>query len=162
MVSLRIEVAGEVQLHRAITRFTAGVSDLSPLWPDVLTEFRSIEAEQFDTRGHGEWAPLSPTYASWKARNYPGRSLLVREGELRDSLTSDKGADVKMAPLELRIGTRVKHAGFHQLGTSRMPARKPIDLREPDKQRLMRVVQRYLVNLSREADGAPGRGPRHG
>jgi len=30
----------------------------------------------FATEGYGQWAPLSPDYAQWKQRHYPGRKML--------------------------------------------------------------------------------------
>ena len=158
MIGFTIEVAGEVQLHRAIQRFTDGVDDLRPLWPEMSQMFYDIEREQFTTEGgageSGPWAPLSPRYAAWKASHYGGKGILERSGGLLASLTGGTGAIHETTKDSLRIGTSNRHAMFHQKGTRRMPARKVIDLSERNKRRLMKVLQGYLVRLEREASNA--------
>lgn len=153
MIGFQIEVAG-VQLHRAIKLFADGVSDLRPAWPEIIDMFHAIEKEQFQTEGgagdSGPWVALSPRYAATKG----GGGILVRSGALMASLTGGSGELREETKDSLRIGSGVKYGLYHQLGTRRMPQRKVIDLSERNKARLMRVLQGYLVRLSREAANA--------
>lgn len=155
MIGFTVEVAGQVQLHRAIKRFSDGVSDLRPVWPEMISTFHAIEKEQFHTEGgageSGQWAALSPAYAKWKGG---GKGILERSGRLMASLTGGSGSEVEETKESLRIGSGVKYGIFHQLGTSRLPQRKVIDLSERNKRRLMKVLQGYLVGLERSAQNA--------
>ena len=65
------------------------------------------------------WKPLSPAYALWKGRHYPGRPLLVRKGRMKRSLTKDTSRDMifsRKGGRQLIIGTRVRYAKYHQYG----------------------------------------------
>ncbi len=123
--------------------------DVSDVWPVVIHEFYQIENEQFDTQGHGKWAPLSPAYAKWKAAHFPGRSLLVQTEKLKTEATG--GGSISATPQQLSIAFRgVPYFKFHQQGTSRMPARKPIDLTPGDKQRIIKVFKQAVLDRIRK------------
>lgn len=155
------EVSGEVQIARTFSRFADGVEDISDPLEEIADDFFDVEQRLFDSEGatgeHGAWTPLSPRYAAFKARAFPGRKILVAENRMRQSLVTRTGDSVReIEPLELRLGTRIRspRGGFpypaaHQTGTSRMPRRRPIDIAEGDKRNWTRMVQRYLVGLSR-------------
>lgn len=58
----------------------AAVEDLRTFWekwatPIVIEELARI----FATQGYGKWPPLSERYAIYKARRYPGKTILRRE-----------------------------------------------------------------------------------
>jgi hypothetical protein len=79
--------------------------------------------EQFASEGGwgGQtWAPLSPAYAVWKSQNYPGRSILIRDGTLRRAASSPRR---EATPRTLTLWIDDDVAGYHQDGTDRMPAR---------------------------------------
>ena len=155
------EVSGEVQIARLFSRFGDGVEDISSPLEEIADDFFEVEQRLFDSEGgtgeHGAWAPLSPRYAAWKARAFPGRGILVAENRMKQSLTTRTGDSIrKIDALELRVGTRIrsKKGGFpypaaHQTGTSKTPRRRVIDIAESDKRNWTRFVQRYLVGLSR-------------
>lgn len=147
MVRLRFAIDGDVQVSRVLDAATEAVSDLTPAWEQIAEDFRAEEEERF---GGGEWAPLSPAYAAWKARHFPGKGILRRTGRLYESLTGesqDSVADIE--PLRLTLGTRTPYAVFHQRGTSRMPARPVIDLSPGFRRTAVRRVQRHLAESIR-------------
>jgi phage gpG-like protein len=73
---------------------------------------------------------LAPSTLAEKARlGYPS-DILVRTGELRDSLT-DPGRAMKIGATEATYGTDVFYAGYHQDGTTKMPQRQVIPLPLP-------------------------------
>ena len=153
MGAFTIQIDGDVQLARRLSRVSAGVRDFRPAWEQIVSQVERIEEEQFSSQGaHGSggWQPLSPAYAAWKARNFGGGGILVRTGRLRSSLTRRNPDSIReVRPLELRFGTRVPYAAFHQRGTRALPERKPIELSEGDRREIVRTLQRYLVGLAR-------------
>lgn len=154
-VEIELSVKGDEQLQRSFSRFADGIDDLSEPFREVARDFREVvERKQFDSEGaygSGGWEPLSPKYAEWKGRNYPGRPIMVLSGDLRESLTGrNKWTIEDIQPLQLRLGTADPIAGYHQEGTSRMPQRRLIDLREDDKSRWMKIIHEYLVGRARK------------
>lgn len=156
MFRFRAEILGEEVFNRAFNRLDS-LSDLRPLWPEVIREFYLIEAEQFDSEGaagaSGKWAPLSDTYAKYKQVAYPDKPILRADDDLFESLTDPEAAGAILQPEQdqLTIGTSVPYAIYHQRGTSRMPARPPISLAEAQKRRLQKAIQAGLVRFVREA-----------
>jgi len=155
MLDITFEVAGDVQIARSLSRFGEGVKDMRPVFEEIAKLFFSIERRQFDSEGSygsGRWAPLSPTYADWKERNFPGQPILQRSRRLMSSLIGVTSDTVKeTSPMSFRIGTSVPYAIYHQEGTGRMPMRKVIDLTESDKREWTKVVQRWLVDIAKKA-----------
>lgn len=150
MTMLRMEVAGEAIVSRAIGRFAGVTSDLRPAWRDIADDFLKVEERQFESAGAqgtgGAWQPLSPAYAAWKARNYPGMPIMQRSQRLFRSL-SERNADhiEESRPDELVLGTRVPYAGYHQVGAGALPQRRVIALNDTIRRRWMKFIQRYLV-----------------
>lgn len=156
MITFTFNVAGLQEIKTGIERFSEGVSDLTPAWEDIRDLFWDIEGGQFDAEGQGgdgPWAPLSPTYANWKAIHY-GTPILELTGALRQSLTGGGGAEVEIGPMSLKVGSSIPYGIFHQYGTSRMPARKPIDLTHENQMAMMKALQRQMLIIS-ERGGIP-------
>jgi phage gpG-like protein len=104
------------QLHR----FAARVGDPQPALARMRAMLAAGEEEVWGTRGSAigfYWAPpLEP-----ERKTNP--TLLVETGALRSSLTNPS-AGLPPTEVELRFGSDVSYAHFHQFGTRKMPARK--------------------------------------
>jgi len=154
-VELYYEVDGDVQMARSLSRFGEGVKDMRPAFKQIMDAFFQIEKKQFESEGSygsGGWESLSPNYEAWKSRNFPGASILQRTRRMVQSLTGETSDTVKvMNPKDFRVGTRVPYAGYHQTGTGRMPRRPVIELTESDKREWIKIVQRWLVNMAKQA-----------
>ncbi len=146
-VVFEFAILGESQIQRMLDGVVYRGQDLRPVWNFIVSDFFALEGQQFATEGGlgRPWPPLSPVYAAWKAKHFPGQPILVRTGRLRASLTGRNADTVEVQePQLLRIGTRVPYARFHQTGTSRMPPRPPIVLTEAVKDRWCRLIHAYL------------------
>lgn len=71
----------------------AALEDLRPFWekwaiPVIIEEMARI----FATEGYGKWPPLSPAYARYKARRYPGKTILRRDDNYWRAATTKKHA----------------------------------------------------------------------
>lgn len=156
MFRLRAEILGTEVFNRAFNRIDS-LSDLRPLWPEVIREFYLIETEQFESEGaagaSGKWAALSDVYAKYKEVAHPGQPILRADDNLYQSLTDPEAVGAVLRPEadSLTIGTSVPYATAHQRGTRRMPARPPISLAEAQKRRLQKSIQAGLVRFVREA-----------
>ncbi|GLW22941.1 hypothetical protein DI270_017360 [Microbispora triticiradicis] len=146
---------GDRTVDRKLVRFQGRVRDASPAFEQIADDFLRIEEKQFATQGghaSGGWVPLSPNYAAWKAKHYPGKLILQRESDLVESLT--RGPEIRIVePDQVILGTAVPYAQYHQHGGERLPARPPIALTEADKRRWIRYIQKYLVNNPDQIEG---------
>lgn len=144
---LRFAFFGEEQVDRTIVRMIDAATDARPAWEAMADSFQQAEARQFRTEGlygSGGWAPLSPRYAAWKARHYPGATILVRTGDLRDSLTRRPFGVEVILPRRAIFGSDVRYGGFHQRGDG-VPRRRPVELPESLRRRWVKILQRFLV-----------------
>jgi phage gpG-like protein len=127
----------EPTLHRFVTAVERAGAELADVGKHILPKLLPVleveTGKQFDAQGAGpqagSWAPLSTSYAKWKAAHYPGQPTLVRTGALRAALTgpgSNARRDVSGDSLEFGT-TGLPYASFHQTGTGRMPARPEFD-----------------------------------
>lgn len=142
-------VANRVVFDREMLRFAERCTDPRiSLWPAISAEMVAIWREHFAGEGvgpAGRWPPLSASYARWKMRHFPGKTILRRTDRMYKSLvqkTSDSIQRISMTELEL--GTAVPYASFHQRGTTRMPARMIVDLNEAQKVRIMKAIHLVL------------------
>ncbi len=140
--------------------FASLLLDLRPFWPRVVPLFIGWMREQFATEGDywgTPWAPLSPEYALRKAAMYPGRGILVAEGDLR------RGASMpsrRAGPHSLTLTIRWRKRrgkrrtldpAWHQFGTDRMPARPLLgESLPPDAQKeLDLAAEEYVTEMAK-------------
>lgn len=147
---IHLDVFGDVQLSRELLRWRHAADDMRPALRDVADYFFAVAGRQFKTEGgfaSGGWAPLTPTYQAWKAQHFPGRGILERTGVMLRSLTEEgaEGNVVVIEPDRLVWGTAVEYAPFHQLGTRKMAQRRPVELRNQDRNKVPKILQNFLA-----------------
>jgi hypothetical protein len=151
MVKISLEVFGEAAISRELLRFSERALDASPAFEVIADMFYDSEKKQFASQGDyasSGWAPLTATYAAWKNKKYPGKTILELTGALYDSLTgpdSDEGTKT-VTPDTLTIESSDRSGPFHQFGTNKMPMRKPVELPEGVKIDMVKVLQSWLVH----------------
>lgn len=144
----------DVDLSRVRRRFAAMTrrsQDFKPVFRWVLQELQKAHRENFKTGGAASgfrWQPLDPQYASWKLKNYGAKGILVRTGDLENSLTmnSGRGAVRDIGLRTAEFGTRIPYAKFHQGRTENMAQRKPVFYPPLMANRTARVVGEYVVH----------------
>lgn len=139
---------GEEQINRTLLRFADNVHDATPVWEKLAAKFATLEKRQFNSEGQsgsGGWVPLSPTYAAWKRRHFPGRRILERTGDLRKSLTERPFAVEQIEPGFMVLGSDVAYGAFHQRGGDHLPRRRPVELTAYQRTDWIKTIQRFIV-----------------
>lgn len=150
-------IDGVPEFDRAFNRIEQIITDFRSIWPNVAKEFYAIEVGQFGSEGakgaSGKWAALSPAYAKYKAKAFPGQPILRATESLFDSLTSpDALASIfRIDRDEMVLGTSHEGAIYHQRGAGKMPKRPPISLTTEDKRRMQKAIQLGLIEFTRRA-----------
>lgn len=149
-MEIQLSVFGEEIVRRELLRWADAAEDMDPVFAELRDDFYDIEERAFATEGkwQGEpWEQLSPRYARWKARHFPGTTILEREGKLKQSLTSRTGPDAIYDESEdgMFVGSRNPYGAFHQHGTRNMPRRPPVAFTEADKQRWVKQIQLFMA-----------------
>lgn len=142
-MAFALGVTGLTETIAALGAFGKDAADLRPAWAQVEVHARQSIVERFATQGRGSWAPLSKSYAAWKAEHFPGRPILQRSGDLLADLTG--GASKQVDELSATYFVSVPYYRFHRDGTTRMPARVPVDFQQSDLDLFAHDIQSYLA-----------------
>lgn len=157
LVKIRFEIMNEVQFSRAFESAATQMKDLSPAFEIMAKDFYETMAHIFEAEGAYEereaWQDLSPAYAIWKKRHYPGRKILELTGRMKRSLTVPGTEDgvLNITPEEMTIGTRLPYAVFHQTGRGRLPQRKIIELTDKERLRWTQIMSKFLFGIIDDA-----------
>lgn len=141
-------VEGETQIDRTLARFADNIDDARRLWNVLADRFAKLETRQFDSEGaygSGGWPALSPAYGAWKAAHYPGKPILERTGDLRDSLTRRPFGVEVIETGHMVLGSGIDYGRFHQAGAGALPQRRPVELPESERRVWVRYIQRFIV-----------------
>lgn len=149
-VDFEFRVYGDRQVDRTLDGFARAAADMSPAWERLRVRFLAMERRQFASIGNygsGGWRALSPAYARWKARHYPGKPILRRTDELYRSLTQGPQISI-LLPRRMILGSAVPYGRHHQAPTvpGRPPRRRPIELPASERREWIRVIQAHLVD----------------
>lgn len=144
-VTLEIETLGDERFVRGFNRYVARMKDFTPIFEELLEDFREIEEKNFASQGTPKaFAPLSTKYKAWKERHYPGRPIMELRGVLKASLVGrSPDSVINIDRKSAEYGTSVKYAHRHQKGTYGMPVRKIVQLTESDKTRWARKIHQW-------------------
>lgn len=120
------------------------------LQPAAEVVARAIE-RNFEEEGRPEpWKPLTPKYARYKSRRWPGTKILERAGALRGSIrvTAVPGPGNTAA---IVASTDVFYAPFHQFGvrSNNLPPRPFLVLTGEDREEAARVIAHELLKVDR-------------
>lgn len=140
-------VEGETQIDRTLLRWADDLDDPIPLWDKLADRFAVAEGKQFRSEGaygSGGWAPLSPPYAAWKARAYPGKRILERTGALVESLTRRPFGIEILTRRAMTIGSGLVYGKYHQAGGGTLPQRRPVELPESERRTWIRYIQNFI------------------
>jgi len=107
-----------------------GLRDLAPVWPKVHEILLAFMKQHFASEGTYagvRWRVLSPNYARWKAKHYPGKKILQLRGDLYGSLTQPRHAShvFRSGPSFMEFGTSDWKARIHQTGSLKIANRPP-------------------------------------
>lgn len=106
--------------------FSAAMTNLIPFWPRLVPLFINWMRRQFESQGiywtGAPWRPLTPEYAAQKAREFPGRGILIASGSLRRGASSPRRTATPRS-LTLTIEWPKGDPGWHHFGEGNNPAR---------------------------------------
>jgi len=149
-VRLDLDIFGEEQISRELLRFSAHAGNAQPAFHKIAADMREQIAEQFATeggRGSGGWKPLAESTLQAKLSAGLDPHILQATHRLMHSLTGTGGDHIeKVTDDSLLFGSAVDYGRFHQKGTTRTPARRPVDFTSLDRRGFIRTLQRYIVD----------------
>lgn len=146
-------------MEARLAGLSSALSDLRPVWPTVhdivIKFFRAIFTAQGGYPRGERWQALSPAYAAWKARHYPGQPILQMTGHLAESMEGGPDHIYRFGPSWMETGTQDIKARTHQWGYTgplfggrvqgTIPAR-PI-IQRPSRAEGERIVDAVLAYL---------------
>jgi phage gpG-like protein len=156
MISIDCDMSGlEYQLRGMET----ALGNLRPVWAQVRDVLVDFIKQHFDTEGaYGgqRWMPLSPSYAAYKARHAPGKSILRFKDRLYGSLTRKNHAEqvFRMGENWMEWGTKVPYARIHQTGSLKVQNRPPRrvvlpPLTKNEGERIVDIFLAYMLKRTR-------------
>lgn len=145
MVFISFSVEGEVQISRKLLGLASTIQDFTPALEKSSEDLLEIISyDVFESEGAAidePWAQLSPGYAKWKERKYPGNGILVRTGLMQDSFSSIVDTS------SLKIWNAVEYFKYHQSKgerSSNLPRRVMLRLTENMKQMVVKNFQTMI------------------
>ncbi|ASX98685.1 minor tail protein [Arthrobacter phage Colucci] len=146
---LHFKIEGGEGFNLMLDRFQENFQEAEPVFEAIADYQKEIWRRQFAQEGAytgTTWAALSPPYAKWKARHFPGKPILQLSGDLMESLTERPFGVDEITHNQAVIGTAVSYSGWHQHGTETMPARPIVQQpSEADRLQYAKFLQQWIV-----------------
>lgn len=103
------------------------------------------------------WTDLKPTYQTWKSKKYSGQPMLVRTGDMINSLIGSNQYSVNiMTNSKLVYGTNLDYAAIHQAGGGKIPKRAFIGWRDDQKDKIKSLIASYISQSLKGQKPSPG------
>lgn len=123
-MELVIELPNFSALNAYIHDRIGRLRDTRPPLERIRDDFYDMEKAWFESEGGSQWQALSPRYAAWKNRTYPGKTILRRTDRMYNVATGQPGDyDLRGSELHIRMGG-APYWRAHDEGTGRLPVRK--------------------------------------
>lgn len=145
-------VDNDKSFRRNIDKAVKQVGDLRFAMGEISRDIFKNTKKNFILKGDGQYPPLSPKYAKYKAKVVPAKPILVFGGRLKRSVIGSGNADSirKIGKQSLVQGSEVEYANWVQEGTKnedgteKMPERKFLFIDDAQSIRLERIIADYV------------------
>jgi phage gpG-like protein len=146
-LGLSIKAKGDDVASRHLTELAKRGDDPRPAFREIVEDVRSAEADWFASEGRGSWPPLAARTLAAKARAGHAGGALVATGALRRSLTVKRGAGAVRSATkrQMKFGTKVHYARFHDTGEGAPKRRVMIPLDARARREMVKDVRDYMM-----------------
>lgn len=109
-------------------------------WAPVLAnDQRPFWQQQTDPTTGRPWARLTPQYASWKERHFPGRPILQATGEMQNSMEITVRGNVFSVK-------STNYGKYQQFGTSVMVARPWVGVPDESMKQIVPISWKHILS----------------
>lgn len=151
MAVLSVDAGSIARFVSTTSEIGERASDLRPVWPGVVDDFRAVQARRFS--GGAGWPADTSAWQARKAREGKGNRTLIYTGTLERSLTRQGRYSLeRRGKTELRVGTRDPVANLLAAGARGAPPRPPVGWDDADEGRWVDAMGRWVL-LGRASQG---------
>lgn len=142
MLKMTIRISGDDKVRRKLARMrTLKLRNAMDEIGEKAISYFSNDA--FATKGRvfgAAWQDLTPAYKRWKEKNYAGRGILQRTGNMQNSFFAEVG------DTSVTIDNHSPVYKYHQSSAARtvMPRRQMAGINEPIKRIVKEAVKRDI------------------
>lgn len=164
MVVIQIDTIGDERLVRGFDRISSDIKDFREPFDEIYRDFLDMEKQIFTAEGTPEgFVALSPKYARWKQKHYPGKKIMQLSGRLMKALTAEDQTSAKqlvttvkkIEKTEAEFGAKGPYVHRHQMGTHGMPQRKIVQVTDARKVRWVKIIQAWAMGVIDRGLGEP-------
>lgn len=143
MLSVQFQITGDEVIHRALDFSAKDIGTLREPMDDIGRTLRKTFDMNFSTRGaeYGGWKPRKPQMS--KGRRIDTWPLMEKTGRLRKNFKQDT------TNTSVTLFNPTSYFPYHQQGTSRLPRRVMMALREQDGRMIVGTIQQYCIEVLR-------------
>ena len=156
---MQVQIKATPQLDtfiRNIERLSENLTDGFD-WESLAPMVAEAAADVFASQGRGGWPQLSPAYARWKERNFPGKGILDLTGAYISAATQVGAPHNVITTTENSLTYGVEgldYPVFHESGTDRLPARPVFDLLAEDEDLSSNVKEALSEHINQKLSEA--------
>jgi hypothetical protein len=110
--------------------------------PVLLDDHPQFWKRQVDPTYQRPWARLTPRYAAWKQKNFPGEPILRRTGLMQDAAIITTRGNV----FSVRS---TYYGGYNQFGTSKMAARPWMGVPDVSLKQIVPISWKNILSRKR-------------
>ena len=144
---IRFDIEGERQVAESIDFAGEEIKDFRK----PLREINTQMLEDWDIKHQGskigeKWERLKEPYRSWKAKNFPGRGILIRTGAMNKK-RSNSGWRTRVSAMQTTLWNQSPYFKYHQSNKTRksnLPRRVMMKLADKQKTTIIKEFQKYL------------------
>jgi hypothetical protein len=142
-----LEARGTAKAAADLTAIGERGSDIRRVAEQIRTIYRHSNARRFASNGLGAWPALAASTVERKqAGGYDSRPMR-RSGALEAALTSPSSSDQvdERDRSELRFGTTLPYAGYHDTGTGGEKRRELVELTPAERDQVTTLLGAYIA-----------------
>ena len=145
---MQVQIKTTPQLNILVRRIDLLIENLTDGfdWESLAPMVAEAADRIFASEGRGGWPQLSPAYARWKERNFPGKGILDLTGAYISAATQVGAPHNVITTTENSLTYGVEgldYPVFHESGTDRLPARPVFDLLAEDEDLAAAVTEEF-------------------
>lgn len=135
-MEIRLILEGKEKFYDKLKRLTS--VKFGRALRDSAVYMKSSVIRNFEVGGRPPWAPLALSTLKWKLKKGYSTKPLILTGRLRASI------NISYSETEALVASGVTYGVFHQVGTSKIPARPFLVFQPEDVDAITRIFSKVL------------------
>jgi phage gpG-like protein len=149
-MAIKVTIFGDNAVEANLIHGAEALANMEPVLTEVAKDVMRVIRVTIEGQGRrygGSWHALDPAYLARKVKKGLDPRILIATKKMLNAYSEfgNENQALQILPHSLFLGSHLDYPGYHEYGTSKMPARSFLEFYPQDRKRWSTMVSEYIT-----------------